>query len=301
MTTSPRLLVVGKTGQVASALAYRLADDTFFKSALFGRPDLDLANTETIKPFLDAQMPDAILNAAAYTDVDGAETNEDEANAINHAGPAKIAEWCNETGAPFLHLSTDCVFDGSKDGGYLETDAPNPVSVYGRTKADGETAVASAAPKHLIVRVSWVHSQFGKSFPRTMLNLAKTRDTVSVVCDQFGRPTHALDLASGLITMAQTCLEPTFSDWGTYHLAGQGHVDRASMAEAVFEDSALFSGPTASVEHVSSQAFGAPAQRPLNSKLDSPRAAAVFGLRLPDWRNSLTDSVRAITQETDVV
>ena len=226
-----------------------------------------------------------------------AAVERDLAEAVNHHGPKLLAEWCADAGAPLLHMSTDCVFDGAKQSGYVETDLPAPLSAYGRSKAAGETAVAKSAQKHLIVRVGWVHSQFGKSFPRTMLQLASTRDEVTVVNDQFGRPTHALDIASGLLDMLEACHRPDFNAWGVYHLAGHGEVDRAAMAEAIFEDSAAKSGPTAHVRHVSTHAFGATANRPLNARLDSPRAEQVFGLRLPDWRGRVRDTVACILEQ----
>lgn len=295
-----RALVVGKTGQIAQALAetVRSGARADIACGFFGRPELDLEHTDLIKPFLDAYAPDIILNAAAYTEVDKAETETERADFVNHRGPRALAEWTAAHGIPILHMSTDCVFDGTKDGGYIESDAPKPLSVYGRSKADGEAAVAAANSKHLIVRVGWVHSQFGKSFPRTMLRLAETRDEVTVVDDQFGRPTHALDLAEGLLTMAETCLEQGFSDWGVYHLAGQGETNRARMAEAVFEDSAAIGGPTAKVAYVSTRTFGAAAERPLNARLDSLRAEVVFGLRLPEWRERLTDCVHDILRHS---
>lgn len=292
--TPARMLIVGKAGQVAQAIAERVRNNNTVEAAFFGRPELDIADVDAIHPFLNNHTPDVVLNAAAYTAVDTAEVEPAAADAVNHLGPRQVARWCADADVPMIHMSTDCVFDGTKSSGYVETDSPNPLGVYGQTKADGEVAVALSAPKHLIVRVGWVHSRFGETFPRTMLDLAKTRETVSVVCDQLGRPTHATDLADGLIKMARACLEPNFSEWGTYHLAGQGEVDRASMAEAIFEDSALFSGPTAIVKHVSSETFGAAARRPLNARLNSPRAATVFGLQLPNWRQRLTDSVCAI-------
>lgn len=296
--TTTRMLVIGKSGQVAQAIAERVRGDETVDAAFFSRPELDLGNIDAIAPFLGNHVPDIVLNAGAYTSVDAAEAEPDLANAVNHLGPYEVAKWCAELDIPMLHMSTDCVFDGTKESGYVETDPPNPISVYGKTKADGEAAVVAVARKHLVVRVGWVHSRFGKTFPRTMLDLAKTHETVSVVCDQFGRPTHAADIAGGLVAMMKACLEPDFTDWGTYHLAGQGDVDRATMAEAIFEDSARFSGPTANVERVSSETFGAAAGRPLNARLNSPRAATVFGLHLPDWRGRLTDSVREIVGES---
>ena len=292
-----RLFVVGRTGQAAQALAEAAARDADIVAEFAGRPEIDLAQPESLLPALETFKPDVILNAAAYTAVDKAEEESVLADAVNHLGPARLAAWAADAGAVILHMSTDCVFDGEKEGAYIETDAVSPISAYGRSKADGEAAVAAAAAKHRIVRVCWVHSEFGNSFPRTMLSLAKTREEVTVVDDQFGRPTHARDLAVGLIQMAKGAAAAEFEKWGVYHLAGQGETDRASMARAIFEDSAAYGGPTASVVSVSTEAFGAPAARPLNARLNSDRAEAVFGLRLPHWRSRLNDCVRAIVME----
>ncbi|MEL7444430.1 MAG: dTDP-4-dehydrorhamnose reductase, partial [Pseudomonadota bacterium] len=285
------------TGQVAQALAKVLRRDGGVDATFVGRPDFDLLTADTVPQLLDAHSPDLVLNAAAYTAVDQAERDSSLAHRVNAVGPGVVAKWCAKADRPFLHMSTDCVFDGKKDRGYVETDTPAPLSVYGRTKAAGERAVATSAPKYLIVRVGWVHSPFGKSFPRTMLSLAMNHNEVSVVDDQIGRPTHASDLAAGLVKMAKDCMQTGFEDWGIYHLAGQGETDRASMAEAVYADSAQLGGPTTQVRRVSSDVFAAAAARPLNARLDSERAKKVFGLTLPHWRDRLSDCVADILDE----
>lgn len=290
-----RIFVVGRTGQVAQALAH--AAEPELKCGFFGRPDIDLMKPDTVLRALDAFKPDIVLNAAAYTAVDKAEEESDVADTVNSHAPRRLAQWSDASGVPLIHMSTDCVFDGAKSTGYIETDTPAPINAYGRSKADGEAAVATVCTKHLIVRVCWVHSHFGNSFPRTMLTLAETRNEVTVVDDQVGRPTHALDLADSLLSMARKCSEPDFNDWGIYHLAGHGETDRASMAEAVFSDSKAADGPSAKVKRVSTQIFGAAAPRPLNARLDSVRTEQVFNLRLPHWRSRLTDCVQAILME----
>ena len=295
------ILVIGRTGQAAQALRSVAEEFPSLDLVFAARPDLDLSKLSTIEPFLDKTGTDLILNSAAYTAVDRAEEETEEASRINREAPRILAHWCAQREIPILHMSTDCVFDGTKPSGYVETDSPNPLSVYGRTKAEGEAEVSSGSSKHLIVRVGWVHSQFGKSFPRTMLRLAQSRNEVQVVNDQFGRPTHAVDLARGLLSMAEQSLEPSFSAWGIYHLAGQGALDRASMAQAIFDDSRKLGGPTARVVPVSSDAFGAAAKRPSNARLDSPKVKAVFGLELPYWQGRLTDTVTEILKESSAI
>ncbi|MEL6473942.1 MAG: dTDP-4-dehydrorhamnose reductase [Pseudomonadota bacterium] len=289
-----RIFVVGRSGQVAQAIVAAADGRADLSLHCVGRPDADLAAPDQLLSALDAHRPDVILNAAAYTAVDKAESEPDLADAINHIGPKRLAEWSGAAGIPLIHMSTDCVFDGTKTGGYVETDPPSPISVYGRTKADGETAVAAATHKHLIARVCWVHSPFAGSFPKIMLTLAKDRETLSVVGDQWGRPTHASDLADGLLTMATRCLQPDFADWGIYHLAGAGETNRADMAKAIFEDSAAQRGPVADVVPISTDDYGAAAARPLNARLDSPRAKAVFGWTPVPWRHRLTDTVNSL-------
>ena len=287
------ILVTGKKGQLARSLASANRKDL----VCVGRPDLDFTMPGTLAAVLDAAKPDAVINAAAYTFVDKAESDAVAAFAINRDGPAELARLCAARGIVLIHVSTDCVFDGEKAGPYEPDDSPAPLGVYGQSKWEGELAVAEACPRHLIVRVSWVFSEYAHNFVRTMLTLAQTRGEVTVVNDQVGYPTYCPDLAAGLLTMADAAAKASFDHWGTYHLAGTDETDRASMADAVFAASRAMGGPSAQVIGVATAKYPTPARRPLNARLASTKAFRVFGLRLADWKAGLNKSVRALVPE----
>lgn len=287
------LLVLGKQGQLAQCLAAARRKDL----VCMGRPDVDLTDTASMARALDAVKPSAVINAAAYTFVDKAESEPDLCFAVNRDGPAELAKLCAARGIALIHVSTDCVFDGEKAAPYEPDDATAPLGVYGRSKLEGEQAVAAACPRHLNVRVSWVFSQYAHNFVRTMLTLAQTRSEVTVVDDQIGYPTYCPDLAAGLLKMADAAVKPGFEDWGTYHLAGLDETDRASMADAIFAASRHVGGPSAQVIGIPTSEYPTPAKRPLNSRLASTMAFRKFGLRLPDWKAGLAKSVAVVVPE----
>lgn len=287
------LLVLGKQGQLAQCLGAAGRRD--LTSA--GRPKVDLTDADSMARALDAARPKAVINAAAYTFVDKAESDAEMCFAVNRDGPEALARLCAARGIVLVHVSTDCVFDGTKEGPYEPSDTARPLGVYGRAKLEGEQAVAAAAPRSLIVRVQWVFSEYAGNFVRTMLMLAQTRDEVTVVNDQIGYPTYCPDLAAGLLAMTDAALAPGFDRWGTYHLAGRQETDRASMAEAIFAESRKSGGPSARVKGVPTADYPTAAQRPLNSRLSSAKAEQVFGLRLPDWKAGLARSVAALVPE----
>ncbi|MFN4024847.1 MAG: dTDP-4-dehydrorhamnose reductase [Hyphomonas sp.] len=287
------VLVIGRQGQLAQALAAEGRDDVI----CIGRPEADLADAGKLASVLAQYQPRLVVNAGGFTKVDPAETQEAEAFALNRDGPATLARLCQSRDIPLIHISTDCVFDGEKAAPYTPDDAPRPLSAYGRSKLAGEEGVATLCPQHLIVRVSWVFSEYADNFVRTMLRLASQRPEVTVVDDQIGFPTYCPDLAAGLLVIADRIIQPGFAEWGTYHLAGRGETNRAAMAEAVFEESRAAGGPVARVRPVATAEYPTPAARPLNARLDSAKAEAVFGLALPDWRIGLQKSVRTLVAE----
>jgi len=288
-----RVLIIGKTGQVAQALA--LCGDE--NVVCLGRPDVDLLDARSLRRALDAQAPDVVINAGAYTAVDAAETEPEESRKLNVKGPGALAAICTENGVPFIHLSTECVFNGAKQSPYTPRDAAAPLGVYGQSKLEGELAVRKVAPRSLIVRVSWVFSQFGKNFVRTMLELAETRSSVTVVSDQTGCPTYAPALAAGLLEIARQVAAPGFSAWGTYHLAGGGETDRASMTRQIYVESLRYGGPSADVIPVLTADYQTRAQRPLNARLDMTDTTHVFGVVLPHWASGLEQTVSILAEE----
>lgn len=293
MSPAGSILVIGRTGQLARSLQAQGRADVI----CVGRPEGDLADPGKLADLVARTGPRLVLNAGGFTKVDPAESEAEEAFALNRDGPAALARICASVGIPLIHISTDCVFDGQKPSPYTPDDIPNPLSVYGRSKLEGEEAVDIHCRQHLVVRVSWVFSEHADNFVRTMLKLARQREMVQVVSDQTGYPTYCPDLAAGLLGMTEQALAPGFDGWGTYHLAGCEEIDRASMAEAIFAESRALGGPTARVAPVLTRDFPTPAKRPLNARLESAKAAEVFGIKLPDWRTGLQKSVRVLVAE----
>lgn len=287
------VLVIGRSGQVAQALAASGGGGVVCS----GRPEVDLRAPDLLQRKLDSVRPVAVINAGGFTSVDGAENEPEAARALNVEGPGNLASACAERQIPLIHLSTDCVFDGEKPVPYTPLDQARPLGIYGQTKLQGEWAVRARAPRSLIVRVSWIFSEFGNNFVRTMLMLAQTRSSVTVVCDQVGCPSYAPALASGLLEMARQAAQPGFSDWGIYHVAGRGETDRANMARQIFEFSRRSGGPTADVMAVRTADYPTPARRPLNARLDMSETTRVFGIDMPNWERKLEDTVCQLVEE----
>jgi dTDP-4-dehydrorhamnose reductase len=293
-----RIVVTGGQGQIARSLRER-GGAAGVEVLPVARPDIDLARPESIHTALAALAPGVIVNAAAFTAVDLAESESERALAINGAGAGAVALAAADLKAPIIHLSTDYVFDGLLDRPYVENDAANPTTAYGRSKLAGEKAVAAAQPDHAVLRTAWVYSPFGKNFIRTMLSLAAQRAEVSVVADQRGSPTSALDMADGIIAVARQMIErPKASALrGVFHLVGSGEATWAEFADAVFAESRAVGGPSARVIPIPSSAYPTPAQRPANSRLNGDKILAAYGVRLPAWRDSLRTCVRRLLAE----
>jgi dTDP-4-dehydrorhamnose reductase len=294
-----RIAVTGKAGQVVTSLIERaVACDVI----ALGRPELDLADIASIEPAIRAARPDVVVSAAAYTAVDKAEGEADLAFAINAAGAGEVARVAHEMMIPVIHISTDYVFDGSKAEPYTETDPVAPLGVYGQSKLAGERAVMAAHPGAVILRTAWVYSPFGANFVKTMLRLAETREELGVVADQIGNPTSALDIADGVIAVAQALVEhPGQTTRGVFHMTAQGQGVWADLAEAVFATSAAHGGPSARVKRIATTDYPTPAARPANSRLDCSALAAAYGVRLPDWRISVADTVARLVSERQTV
>jgi dTDP-4-dehydrorhamnose reductase len=276
-----RILLTGVTGQVGHELQRSLAPLGEIIAA--DRRALDLASRDSIASAVRTLRPALIVNAAAYTAVDRAESEPEAAMAANAAAPGVLAEEAKRLGAGLIHFSTDYVFDGEKPGAYLETDAPNPLNMYGRSKLEGERAVAASGARHLILRTSWVYSRRGKNFLLTMLELAKTRPELRIVDDQRGAPTSARAIADAVAKLAGR-------DWpaGTFHLTCQGATTWFGFARAIFERSP---GPRPSLVAITTPEFPTPARRPKNSVLSNAKLAQAFGITLPDWQAALADTL----------
>ncbi|MER9725189.1 MULTISPECIES: dTDP-4-dehydrorhamnose reductase [unclassified Mesorhizobium] len=279
-----RLVVTGRDGQVAASLLEAGQRRDGIEVVTLGRPVLDLARPDTVFDALAAARPDIVVSAAAYTAVDQAEDEPDLAFAVNAVGAGKVAEAAAKLGVPVIHLSTDYVFDGTKDGAYVETDATAPLGVYGASKLAGELAVAAVNPRHLILRTAWVYSPFGKNFVKTMLRLAGDRDEIAVVADQWGNPTSALDIADAILHAAAMLRDDeAFDGYGIYHLAGTGGINWSGFARHILETSRAHGGPYARVGNVKTKDYPTKACRPRNSRLSTAKFSAVFGWTSPEW------------------
>lgn len=280
-----RILVTGSTGQLATCLARQGGEAVI----TVGRPELDFDAPETIASVLDRHAPRLIVNAAAYTAVDKAESEPESADRANHQAPAAIAAWCAKTGVPLIHVSTDYVFDGAKGAPYVETDPTSPTGVYGRTKRDGERAVLDSGARAIILRTSWVYAAQGKNFVRTMLNAAKRMPKLRVVGDQRGCPTNAADLAAAILAIIARIDETGWQTpyGGLFHAAGTGEGSWFDLALAVFSESARNGGEIPEVERITTADWPTPAQRPADSRLDCTKLGQVFAVQLPNWRISL--------------
>jgi len=295
LTRPLRFLVTGQKGQVVTALGERAPDGV--EVLTLGRPELDLADPASIRDAFDGETADVVVNAAAYTAVDKAESQLELALRVNGEGAGLVAEEARRLGAPIIQLSTDYVFDGSLERPYREDDAVAPLGIYGVSKFMGEEAVAAANPRHVILRTAWVYSPFGANFVKTMLRLGETFDEVRVVADQRGSPTSALDIADAIYAVGLRVLaRPGAEDYGVFHLTGAGEATWAEFAEAIFHEAQGFGRKPVKVTPIPTAHYPTPARRPANSRLDGARLARVYGIRPPPWRNSLKPVVARLLE-----
>jgi dTDP-4-dehydrorhamnose reductase len=281
-----RVAVTGAKGQVATALVEKAGAE--FEILSLSRPGFSLEDRDSVIAGIEAARPDVVVNAAAYTAVDKAESEEDRAMRVNGAGAGHVAEAAAGIGAPLLHLSTDYVFDGALDRPYREDDPTGPTGAYGRSKLAGEERVTEYCPDSAILRTAWVYSPFGTNFVRTMLRLNESRDEVSVVADQRGNPTSALDIADALMVIAKRiCGDSAPELRGVFHMTGSGEATWADLAEAVFDEAHARGRRPTRVRRIPSAEYPTLARRPANSRLDSEKLRRVYGVVLPDWRASL--------------
>lgn len=280
-----KILIFGSNGQLAkSLLAVPEAAD--FELVSTHRPQTDLTQLTTIDEAFSTHQPQFVINAAAYTQVDAAETDQQTAFAVNETAVGHLAVRCAELGIVLLHVSTDYVYCGTKKTPYTETDPVGPIGIYGQSKLAGEDAIRAAACQHIILRTAWVYSPYGNNFVKTMLRVAKTRDQLQVVSDQLGCPTYAPHLASAILQIVQQLETNSSNDeaWGTYCLAGSGQTSWHGFAKEIFAQSAKLSGPSADVEPIPTSAFPTPAARPANSRMDCRKLQDRFGIRIADWQ-----------------
>jgi dTDP-4-dehydrorhamnose reductase len=290
------ILVAGGAGQVARAMA-NLPVPAGIRIVTRGRPQLDLLELRSIESVFEDLKPDLVVNAAAYTAVDQAESEEAAAFALNATAAGELAATAARSGVPMIHISTDYVFDGTSAKPYMESDPEAPLGVYGRSKLAGEEAVAAANPDHVILRTAWVYSPVGKNFIKTMLRVGSARDELGVVHDQRGNPTSAADIAAGILEIATQILSgKTPVKPGVYHMTAQGEASWAEFAEHIFQCSAKAGGPVADVKRITSAEYPTPVARPANSRLDCTKIAEAYGVVLPHWQRSTQACVEQLVK-----
>jgi dTDP-4-dehydrorhamnose reductase len=285
------VLVFGAGGQVGRELTQRPALPGFAIHGLT-HADADIADREAIERAVQRYRPDIIVNAAAYTAVDKAETDPDRAFAVNEAGPRTLALAAKAIDAMLVHLSTDYVFDGCKTDAYVEDDPVAPVSAYGRSKETGERAVRETIPRHLILRTAWVYAAHGSNFLRTMVRLARERDMVRVVADQHGTPTSAADLADAIVAMLPQLGET--NAFGTFHLTNAGRTTWHGFAQTIFADLARRGSPVPRLEAITSAEYPTATRRPAMSVLDCRKIADAYGIRLRPWQEAAGATLDAL-------
>ncbi|MFJ4350100.1 dTDP-4-dehydrorhamnose reductase [Pseudomonas sp. NPDC089428] len=285
-----KILVCGHHGQVAQALQAQL--NGLGEVHVLGREQLNMACPEDLREPLRRLAPQLIINAAAHTAVDQAESEPDLAFAINAEGPRVLAEEAVRLGAPLIHYSTDYVFDGEKALPYTELDHPNPLGVYGRSKLAGEQAIAAVDGEHLILRTSWVYSLYGRNFLLTMQRLLQEKPQLRVVNDQIGAPTWATTIAVATRALIERWQAGQRGAWGTYHLTAQGETSWFGFAQAIGEQLKARGLPCAELLPIPSSEYPTPARRPANSRLDCSRLTKEWDVHLPHWQQALIDCLK---------
>lgn len=272
------ILVFGQSGQVAQELRALLPDAVFLS-----RAEADLTIAGTCAAVIHNHKPTAVINAAAYTAVDKAETDQDACRRVNTDAPIEMAKACAELAVPFVHISTDYVFDGSGEAPFTTGHPTGPLGTYGATKLDGEVGIEAAGGIYAILRTSWVFSAHGNNFVKTMLRLSETRDALNVVADQIGGPTSARAIAEACVAIAEQ-LQTAPAKSGVYHFSGAPDVSWAEFARGIFD----MAGRTVTVTDIPSSDYPTPAKRPLNSRLDCSKTVETFHIQRPDWRGELS-------------
>jgi dTDP-4-dehydrorhamnose reductase len=285
------VLVTGANGQLGKSLQFIAPNYPHIHFIFCSSTDLDISNVENCQAVFSKIQPNYCINAAAYTAVDKAESEEEKAHLINVIGAKNLASVCKQYSSVLLHVSTDFVFDGtstslSETNGYKEDDIPNPTGVYGQTKLDGEKVIQATFDNYYIIRTSWVYSQFGNNFMKTMLRLTSERDSISVVNDQIGTPTNAVDLAEALIQIILTDnRQPTTNNFGVYNFSNEGQCSWYDFAKEIFE----INNKKIDLKPIPTSSFPTPATRPKFSVLDKSKIKQVFGIEIKSWVERLKE------------
>ncbi|MCF8048519.1 MAG: dTDP-4-dehydrorhamnose reductase [Desulfarculaceae bacterium] len=296
MAAQYKILVFGAGGMLGRELMAAPAPNAVSLIGLT-RSHADITSPEQVERVMAEHRPGLVINAAAFSNVDGAESEPQAALAVNAQGAGNLARACHQAGVPFIHISTDYVFGGgNQTRPYLESDPPAPINQYGLSKLRGEEQVRAACPRHLIVRTSWLFGALSRNFIHLMLELMRTRPGIKVVDDQVGCPTPAGDLAQALLRLATMVLDQGAADWGTYHLSGPLVINRYEFAQMIWAEARKSLDKDMTIEPVGSEAFAAPAKRPTYSALDCAKIKNRFGLALADWRPELARIVKTLQE-----
>jgi dTDP-4-dehydrorhamnose reductase len=282
-----KILILGSNGQLGRELIRASWQDGTVVIP-HDRSVTEISSAGAVSGALDGVRPDLVVNAAAFTAVDKAESEVEAAFAVNAEGPGHLAKACVLRDIPLVHISTDYVFDGNKDVAYVEDDPVGPMNVYGRSKCDGEERVRAMAERHVILRTSWVYSAFGNNFVKTMLRLGVERSALRVVADQVGAPTAAADLANCIVQMAPSVVSGD-AIYGTYHVANSGETSWFGLAQTIFTDFAQRNGKKVEVSPITTSDYAVAARRPASSRLNTDKLERNFGIRLRCWEDALRD------------
>lgn len=281
-----KILITGRHGQLGSELHDLKESYPQHQMVFVDREEMDLSNPEQIVEVLNTEKPQIIVSAGAYTAVDKAESDQELCDAVNHIAVKTIGAWAAENNAKVIHISTDYVFDGTSETPLKETDAPDPINVYGLTKLHGEQALRASGANHVIIRTAWVYSVYGANFVKTMIRLMSEREEIGVVADQVGTPTYARDLAS---TIMQVIEAPEFVQ-GVFHYSNEGKISWHDFALAIKE----IKGFSTKVNAINSDAFPTPAKRPNFSLLDKSKIKETYQVAVPDWKTSLEEMLAKV-------
>jgi dTDP-4-dehydrorhamnose reductase len=286
------VLVTGANGQLGQSIKFIANKYPTIQFIYTDFDEMDITNIESCTNAFLKYKPQFCINTAAYTAVDKAESEPEKAHLINSKGPENLAKVCKENDTILLHISTDFIFDGISKTPYLESDLPNPQSVYGQTKLEGEIAIQNTWEKHFIIRTSWVYSRFGANFMKTMLRLASERDTLSVVSDQIGTPTNAVDLAEALLTIIQSPIthHPSPTTFGIYNFSNEGQCSWYDFAGAIFDQKEI----KIDLKPIPTSAYPTPANRPAYSVLDKTKIKNTFNIEINEWKTSLARGINQL-------
>ena len=294
------ILIIGCNGQVGTELRIQMQKRGQEIIAV-DLPEMDITDASSVKKYVTMPGVNLVINAAAYTAVDRAESEEAPAFAVNATGPGLIAECAKTRNIPFIHISTDYVFDGTKNSPYVETDPVSPAGVYGKSKAKGDMLVAEHMEKHIILRTSWVCSAHGANFVKTMLRLGREKEVIRVVDDQKGCPSFAQDIAEAIVTIAERCLADQEIPWGIYHYCGEEATSWFGFAQEIFRQAAKREALTLkSLLPIPTSEYPLPARRPMNSVLDCTKIIQNFSIHPKPWKQSLQKTLTDLYhQESD--